>query len=140
MGRQLSRRHFLKSTAATAAVARGLQVASARRWPRPISRGSMRWPRPIWLRRGEATALELVNAAIARIEKVNGQVNAVVTRTLRPRPRAARGELPKGPFTGVPNLVKDLNSLAGTRLTNGSACSPKMSHAATRPIIAANGR
>ena len=64
------------------------------------------------VRRGEATPLELVDAAIARIERVNGQLNAVITPLFeRARARAA-GPLPDGPFRGVPFLFKDLGARA----------------------------
>jgi amidase len=55
--------------------------------------------------RGTATALELVDAAIERIERVDGELNAVIHR----RFERARSEAPAatGPFAGVPFLVKD---------------------------------
>jgi amidase len=60
------------------------------------------------VRRGEASAAELTEAAIARIEAVNPQLDAVIrTRFDQARARAA-GELPDGPFRGVPILFKDL--------------------------------
>ncbi len=61
------------------------------------------------IRKGEVTPLELVDAAIERIEKVNPQLNAVITPLFeKARVRAARGDIPKGPFWGVPFLLKDL--------------------------------
>src|SRR5256714_1235329 len=66
------------------------------------------------VRRGDASPLELVDAAIARIEKLNGELNAVIHPLFERARTAARAELPKGPFTGVPILVKDLDgTLAG---------------------------
>ncbi|MER3453013.1 MAG: 6-aminohexanoate hydrolase, partial [Acidimicrobiia bacterium] len=67
------------------------------------------------VRRGEASPVELVEAAIARIEKLNGQLNAVIHPLFeRARARAASPELPDGPFRGVPCVVKDLDgTLAG---------------------------
>ena len=60
------------------------------------------------VRRGEITATELAEAAIARIEAVNPRLGAVVwTRFDQARAEAA-GELPGGPFRGVPILLKDL--------------------------------
>jgi amidase len=55
--------------------------------------------------RGEVTARELVDAAIERIERVDGRLNAVIHR----RFERARDEAPaaQGPFAGVPFLVKD---------------------------------
>jgi amidase len=56
----------------------------------------------------ELTALELVEAAIARIERVDPRLNAVVLRTYeRARAEASR-PLGDGPFAGVPFLLKDL--------------------------------
>ena len=61
------------------------------------------------MRRGELTALELVDAAIARIERINPQINAVIIRLFeKARRQAASRELPDGPFRGVPFLLKDL--------------------------------
>jgi amidase len=65
------------------------------------------------VRRGEITATELVDVAIERIERVNPQLNAVVTalfETAREQARTA-----SGPFAGVPYLLKDLVvEMAGT--------------------------
>jgi len=62
------------------------------------------------VRSGEATAAELVEAAIARIEARNGEVNAVIHPLFEEGLEAARGELPDGPFKGVPFLLKDLGA------------------------------
>ncbi|MGZ8764427.1 MAG: amidase [Acidimicrobiia bacterium] len=60
------------------------------------------------VRTGEASPLELVDAAINRVEKLNGDINAVIhERFDRARVEAA-GDLPDGPFRGVPTLFKDL--------------------------------
>jgi len=73
------------------------------------------------VRTGKASPLELVDAAISRIERLNPEINAV-TFPLFERARAeAVAELPEGPFRGVPFLLKDLAAeLAGTPLTEGS--------------------
>ena len=74
------------------------------------------------VRRGEITTLELVDAAIDRIERANPILNAVVTPTFDRAREAARGDLPAGPFRGVPFLLKDLSAAwAGVRMTSGSA-------------------
>ena len=52
--------------------------------------------------------LELVDAAIARIERLNPEINAVVSNRFERAREEAKGELPDGPFRGVPFLVKDL--------------------------------
>ena len=60
------------------------------------------------VRTGEATPLELVDAAITRIEQVNPQLNAVITSFFdKAREQAKSVDLPDGPFKGVPFLLKD---------------------------------
>ena len=73
------------------------------------------------VRRGEVSALELVDAAIDRIEALNPRLNAVVTTLFDHAREAATKPLPGGPLAGVPYLLKDLGAtLAGTRQTSGS--------------------
>lgn len=61
------------------------------------------------VRRGELTPVELVEAAIKRIERVNGELNAVVTPLFEKAvAQAGAPELPSGPFRGVPMLLKDM--------------------------------
>ena len=73
------------------------------------------------VRRREVAPIELVDAAIARIERLNPGLNAVVTTLYDEARRTARGSLPAGPFSGVPFLLKDsLASYAGARMTSGS--------------------
>ena len=62
------------------------------------------------VRKGEATPVELVEAAIARIEDSNPEINAVIHPLFEQGLEAARGELPDGPFRGVPFLLKDLGA------------------------------
>jgi amidase len=60
------------------------------------------------IRTGEASPKDLVEAAIGRIEALNPGLNAVI-RTRFDQARAeASGDLPDGPFRGVPILLKDL--------------------------------
>src|SRR5690349_21338771 len=75
------------------------------------------------VRRKEVKPIELVESAIARIERVNPQLNAVILPLYEDARRAANSEnLPDGPFRGVPYLIKDLlASYAGARMTGGSA-------------------
>jgi len=64
---------------------------------------------------------ELLEAAIDRIERLNPQINAVVTPMYDEARRTAEGNLPDGPFTGVPFLLKDLGAgYAGVRQTQAS--------------------
>ena len=88
------------------------------------------------VRKGELTALDLVEAGISRIEQVNGQVNAVVATFYDKAREAAKGKLPDGPFAGVPNLVKDLDNLKGTSATSGSRFLAQNVSPETDPIIA----
>ena len=72
------------------------------------------------VRRREVKPIELVDAAIARIERLNPELNAVVT-PLYEQARAAAADPPDGPFRGVPFLVKDLQATcADARYTAGS--------------------
>lgn len=61
------------------------------------------------VRRGEVSPLELVEAAVVRIEKLNPELNAVIHPSFdRARAAARSPDLPRGPFRGVPFLVKDI--------------------------------
>ncbi len=61
------------------------------------------------VRRGEAKPLELVEAAIARIEQRDPELHAVIHPLFeKARAAAAAPDLPEGPFRGVPILLKDL--------------------------------
>lgn len=62
------------------------------------------------IRNGDLTPAELVEAAITRIEATNGEINAVIHPLFEEGLEAARGELPDGPFKGVPFLLKDLGA------------------------------
>jgi len=73
------------------------------------------------VRRGKVKPVELVDAAIERIERLNPRLNAVVTKAYEMSREAATGELPDGPFHGVPFLLKDLFAdCAGVATTSGS--------------------
>lgn len=70
---------------------------------------------------GEVTALEMVDAAIARIEAADGALNAVTMKWYDHARRVASPELPDGPFRGVPFLLKDLwIQYAGQGRTDGN--------------------
>ena len=72
------------------------------------------------VRTGQVTAIELVTAAIERIEALNPVLNAVVTPVFDRALEAARSG-PTGPFAGVPYLLKDLAcEMEGVRFTEGS--------------------
>jgi amidase len=64
---------------------------------------------------------ELMDFTIARIEKINPKVNAVVTPIFGEAQKAASKPLSPAPFAGVPMLLKDLiASYKGVRMTFGT--------------------
>src|SRR5262245_22611388 len=66
------------------------------------------------VRRGAVSPRELVDAAIARVERRKPRLNAVIHPALeRARAAAAAGDLPDGPFRGVPFLMKDIGGAEG---------------------------
>src|SRR4029077_968334 len=56
--------------------------------------------------------IELLDEAIARAERANPKLNAVIYKDYDRARDAAKGKLPKGMFTGVPFLLKDVFALA----------------------------
>src|ERR1700709_2576928 len=73
------------------------------------------------VRTKQVDARELLDEAIARTEKIDPQINAVVVKHYDyARAQIDRG-LPDGPFSGVPFLLKDLELLEGTRTTSGAS-------------------
>ena len=74
------------------------------------------------VRKGEVTPAELVEAAIERIERHNPALNAVVYKAYDDAREWAAGDLPDGPFKGVPFLIKDLGAqVKGWPRTSGSS-------------------
>ena len=70
------------------------------------------------VQRGEVSALELADAAIERIEALNGRLNAVVETNYEAARLAARAADPARPLAGVPFLAKAMDTVvAGLRLT-----------------------
>ncbi len=73
------------------------------------------------VRSGQASPGELVDDAIARVERLDPTVNAVIHERFEAARAEARGGLPDGPFRGVPFLVKDLGcEMAGEPHTLGN--------------------
>ena len=74
-----------------------------------------------WVRAGEVSPQELLEAAAARVEARNPAINAVVIRAFEEGRKAIEAGLPDGPLRGVPWLLKDLHAAwKGVRLTSGS--------------------
>ena len=93
------------------------------------------------VRTGEVSAGELLEAAVARIERWNPRLNAVVTPMYDEARAAIAAGLPAGPFTGVPFLLKDLGAeYAGVRLTEGSAFLARHTPAVDSELVARHKR
>ncbi|HEV2562704.1 MAG TPA: amidase [Rhizomicrobium sp.] len=74
------------------------------------------------VRRGEVSPSELLEEAIARVERHNPKLNAVIYKAYDEARRTAKGKLPDGPFKGVPFLIKDIGcAVEGWPMTSGSA-------------------
>ena len=72
------------------------------------------------IRKGEVSEADVYEAAMERIETLNPKINAVVTDMADEGQKALKAGLPKGPFTGVPFLLKDLlAAYKGIPLTRG---------------------
>ena len=70
---------------------------------------------------GEISPTALLDEAIERVERLDGQLGAVVIRMFDQARAAIADGLPEGPFRGVPFLLKDLHlAWPGVPLTNGS--------------------
>ena len=61
-----------------------------------------------WVARGEVTPMELLDAALAAVEQRNPALNAVVLVQEGAARKAIAQGLARGPFRGVPFLLKDL--------------------------------
>lgn len=73
------------------------------------------------VRSKEIKPIELVDAAIERIERVNPVLNAVVAEMFDSAREMTSGPLSDGPFSGVPFLMKDfLAEYAGVPFTESS--------------------
>jgi amidase len=81
----------------------------------------------------ELTPLELVDAAIARIQRLDPVLGAVVCPLFEQARTAARGPLPAGPFRGVPFLMKDVGATqAGQPHYMGNRALRDLGHRAPR--------
>jgi len=110
----LSRRRFLEATALLAATSPLAGCASRAGGPAPMDAVAMADA----VRAGRTTAAALVEAAIARLEKVNPRINAVAYPNFERARAQAAG--PAGPLGGVPTLIKDITPQQGLPYTSGS--------------------
>jgi Asp-tRNA(Asn)/Glu-tRNA(Gln) amidotransferase A subunit family amidase len=73
------------------------------------------------VREKQVSAAEVLDAAVERVERLNGTLNAVCTKLYDHARRAIADGLPDGPLAGVPFLLKDIGVLfTGAVTTNGS--------------------
>jgi len=107
-----SRRTFLQAGAALATLAPLTGVDGRTRPPHDAVGAASA------IDRGRTTPAALVDAAIARLERVNGLINAVAHPNYD-RARAAAAAGPGGPLAGVPTLIKDNIEQAGLPWTSG---------------------
>ncbi len=74
------------------------------------------------VRNGELQAIDLVDAAIERIEKLNPSLNAVIATFFERAREQAVAVSTAAPFAGVPFLLKDIVAeYEGTPICEGSA-------------------
>ena len=72
--------------------------------------------------KGQVSAEEVLEAAIARAEQVNPAINAIVHRQYEQARKSVAAGLPEGPLKGVPYLIKDLGFFqTGEPATFGSS-------------------
>ena len=73
------------------------------------------------IQKGEVNPIEVLEAAIERVETLNPTINAVVTPMYDEARKVIERGLPQGPLQGVPFLLKNLGiCYAGVPTTNGS--------------------
>jgi|HubBroStandDraft_6_1064221.scaffolds.fasta_scaffold36270_2 amidase len=85
----------------------------------------------------EISAREVVDEAISRAEALNPALNAIVFKAFNQAREAAQSDLPQGPFTGVPILLKDMRAGAkGMPIRNGSRMNPALLAANDSTLVA----
>ncbi len=74
------------------------------------------------IRTGQVTARELVEDVLTRIDRVNGELNAVVPSLLDPAVALGHADAPlgDGPLAGVPVLLKNMIDYGEARIDHGS--------------------
>jgi amidase len=121
----ITRRAAIAATTAMAASAMGL----AKSWAAPDGPDLVGLAEMV--RRREASPGELLDEAIARAEALNPRLNFLTQRHYDYARQAIARGLPDGPFSGVPWLLKDLNTfLAGEVTGQGSRY-----YAGNRPTV-----
>lgn len=129
MARITRRGALLGGAAASVLAACGKSAAPGTEAPAPVPAAEPGTPVPGgWIdgtdmaariARGDTTSLAEVDAAIARANAVNGQINAIASEIFDTA-RAEAGHTPAGPFQGVPTFIKDLHNWNGAQTWYGS--------------------
>ena len=115
---KLSRRTYLKNTAAVA-VSTSFPIKKAFSDIDPFNNIDATAQAAL-IKKKEITALELVDASIDRIIRLNPSLNAVVETSFEQARLIAKNQNSKGPFAGVPYLIKDLLNQQGLITSSGS--------------------
>src|SRR5438270_11344470 len=90
------------------------------------------------VRDGEASPSELVEEAIGHLERLNPELNAVIHPLFDQAREAAAGDLPDGPFRGVPFLVKDISCyMEGVPVHEGMRALKEAGHVADHDMLLA---
>lgn len=121
----ISRRHLMANAAALSGLAATLggcssagPVADTRAASDPLGDLDATGVAAL-VRAGEVSAVEALEAAIARTEALNPQLNFMIAPAYD-YARARANTTPTGPFAGVPTLIKDLTDLTGLPTRYGS--------------------
>ncbi|MGV8997839.1 MAG: amidase [Parvibaculaceae bacterium] len=120
MTASIDRRTFLGTASATALMAGATTMVPQFAFAADEFSGMDAVAQGALLKRGKISSLDLVEAAIKRIQAVNGEINAVVDEAYDAARKAAAGKLAASPLSGVPYLIKDLDDVKGMHHTSGS--------------------
>lgn len=86
------------------------------------------------VRKGEISAREAVEGAIARAERVNPLLNAIAITSFETARRQAE-QPPSGVFGGAPSFIKDTDEVAGLPFRFGSRGLPETPVSKTSPFV-----
>lgn len=117
LGSPLSRRHVMKAGAALSATAIAADPVFAALPKEDILAAHDMTALAELVQKRRASPTELLEAAIARAEALNPRFNFMAQKHYDYARAAIAKGLPKGPFTGVPWLLKDLNTYIAGELT-----------------------
>ena len=84
---------------------------------------------------GEISAMEALDAALARLERVDDVLGAIRFPDVERARERARATHPRGAFGGVPTAIKDNVAFAGLPLTMGSEALPRSPQTSHGPFV-----